>query len=461
MQLLLRVKGPHADLVSHLLAKNPANVYDRQEKGHRVRMIFSIYEPEVVELLTYVTPDSFELVRNSPESYQITHYINDRAYAMSSLFCTLTRSAFSTALNGKPKPGYEEWVQHPYELEISLGPLASNLRDEHLIELWEGLGYKVRIEPGKVFYSFDGRRHSSARFLHLSGIHTIQKALQQVFVLVPVMDNYHHYYVDEPDVEKLDRFGTGWLEDHPMKEMIVRRSLRHQALIRKSKYFSRVDQQEPETSCDKTESETTSKVRLNDLRYQAILQEIEQLDQCAKIVDLGAGEGKLSVQLGFLRGIQEVWAIEPSQVALLRAIDRFDKANKKPGFVKPQAQFGSLYYYDERIIQKDVMILCEVIEHIDEDRLPQVFHMIFDQYDPKTLIVTTPNVEYNQVYGLGEQMRHQDHRFEWTRAQFQAWCDQWTQLYPYSYQIKGIGEEDEQYGHPTQMVVFHRKEANA
>lgn len=113
MQLLLRVKGPHADLVSHLLAKNPANVYDRQEKGHRVRMIFSIYEPEVVELLTYVTPDSFELVRNSPESYQITHYINDRAYAMSSLFCTLTRSAFSTALNGKPKPGYEEWVQHP------------------------------------------------------------------------------------------------------------------------------------------------------------------------------------------------------------------------------------------------------------------------------------------------------------------------------------------------------------
>lgn len=458
MQLLLRVKGPHADLTSHLLAKNPTNVYDRQEKGHRVRMVFSTYEPEEVEILTYVTPDSFELVRNSPDSYQITHYINDRAYAMSSLFCTLTRSAFSTALNGKPKSPYQEWVHHPFELEVSLGPLASDLRDEHLISLWEALGYKARVERGEVFYRFDDGHQSSARFLHISGIHTIQKVLQQVFVLVPVMDNYHHYYVNELDVEKLERFGTGWLEDHPMKELIVRRSLRNQSLIRKSKYFSKVEQKEVESDINKGEFESAPKVRLNDLRYQAILQEIGQLPKHAKIVDLGAGEGKLSVQLGFVPGIQEVWAIEPSKTSLLRAMDRFEKESKKSNFVKPHAQFGSLYYYDEQLTYKDVMILCEVIEHINEDRLPQVFHMIFEQYRPKTLIVTTPNVEYNQVYDLGERMRHHDHRFEWTRAQFQTWCDQWMKLYPYSYQIKGIGEEDERYGQPTQMAVFHRKE---
>ena len=81
-----------------------------------------------------------------------------------------------------------------------------------------------------------------------------------------------------------------------------------------------------------------------------------------------------------------------------------------------------LVYFDDRLKNKDILILCEVIEHIDEYRLPKMMNTIISHYQPKSFIITTPNQEYNQVYDLGENYRHPDHRFEWTREQFKDWC---------------------------------------
>lgn len=72
---------------------------------------------------------------------------------------------------------------------------------------------------------------------------------------------------------------------------------------------------------------------------------------------------------------------------------------------------------------KEVMILGEVIEHIDEHRLPRVMDTILGIYKPKTLIMTTPNVEYNQACEMEGKVRHKGHRFEWTRAKFAQWCN--------------------------------------
>jgi len=74
-------------------------------------------------------------------------------------------------------------------------------------------------------------------------------------------------------------------------------------------------------------------------------------------------------------------------------------------FVIPKPTWGSLFYYDARLQHKDVIILCEVIEHINEERLPKIMELLLAQYSPQTLIVTTPNAEYNAVYKLNE-MRH-------------------------------------------------------
>ena len=119
--------------------------------------------------------------------------------------------------------------------------------------------------------------------------------------------------------------------------------------------------------------EESPKIRLNDLRYEAILNLFSTLPQRETIVDLGAGEGRLSVQLGFVEGVKEILSIEPSNKSRLKAIERFGQVIDKEGYVEPQSLAGSLFYFDNRLQNKDIIVLCEVIEHIDEDRLPKIF----------------------------------------------------------------------------------------
>jgi 3' terminal RNA ribose 2'-O-methyltransferase Hen1 len=446
MQLSLTVRGSGADVVSYLIAKNPNNPYERDEKGFKVRLVYPIFTTEEVQFVIYVKPDPIDLVRNSSDLYDITHYINDREFAVSSLFITTIRKALGTALNGKPDEEYQQWVGHEFDMELAFGPVATDLHDKEIADLFEPIGYKVEIERGVSSI----REKSSARYITLSGRQSVQNALKHVSILIPVIDNYKHYFLDEREIEKLDRYGEGWLEDHPLKQMIVKRALRFNALISQSKFYEK-----KQRNSDYDESK---KVRLNDLRYEAILNLIKLLPHKESIVDLGAGEGRLSVQLGFVEGIKEILSIEPSNKSRIRAIERFEQVNVKEGYVEPQSLPGSLYYFDSRLQNKDVIVLCEVIEHIEEDRLPKIFDMILSDYRPKTLIVTTPNQEYNVLYELNDEMRHDDHRFEWTRAQFAQNVETWTEKYPYEVSIQGIGEEHDVYGHPTQMAIFRREE---
>lgn len=445
MQLALTVKGSGAGATSFLLAKNPKNLYERDEKGFTVRLVYTVFSSEKVKVLLYVKPDPLELVKNTSGLYDITHYINDREFAVSSIFMTAIRKALGTALNGKPKEEYSQWVGHSFEIEVSFGPVASDLSDQELKELFEPVGYRVDIERGTSFI----RNISSARFVTVSGKQTIQHALQHLFILIPVIDNYKHYFIDEKEIEKLDRYGEGWLETHPQRAMILKRSLRFQNVMEKSKFYQK------EMKTDK--ENTASKVRLNALRYEAIIQTIIKLPKKESIVDLGAGEGKLSVQLGFVEGVREILSVEPSNKLRLRAMERFELAIRHHGFLEPKSIAGSLYYYDERLVNKDVMILCEVIEHIDVYRLDKIFNTILKDYRPNVLIVTTPNQEYNVIYEMTEEKRHGDHRFEWTRFEFQQNCKRWSDSFPYEVTFKGIGEEHPTYGHPTQMAVFLRK----
>jgi 3' terminal RNA ribose 2'-O-methyltransferase Hen1 len=433
-------------VVSYLIAKNPNNLYERDEKGFKVRLVYPIFNKDEVQFVIYVKPDPVDLVRNSSDLYDITHYINDREFAVSSLFITTIRKALGTALNGKPDEEYLKWVDHPFEMELSFGPVATDLYDEEIADMFEPIGYQVEIERGVSTI----REISSARFVTLSGSQSVQNALKHVSILIPVIDNYKHYFLDEREIEKLDRYGEGWLENHPMKQLIVKRALRFNALISQSKYYEkkqhiRMQDQSP-------------KVRLNDLRYEYILNYIKTLPYKETIVDLGAGEGRLSVQMGFVEGVKEILSIEPSNKSRLQAIARFEQVIPKEGYVQPQSLPGSLFYFDSRLQNKDIIILCEVIEHIHEDRLPKIFDTILNDYRPKTLIVTTPNQEYNVLYEMDEEMRHDDHRFEWTREEFAQNVEKWSQKYPYLVSIQGIGEEHPTYGHPTQMATFRREE---
>lgn len=446
MQLTIGAAGDNVKAISYLLSKNPNNIYERNQKGHLVRLFYSKFTDAEVEVTIFVTPDPLELLQNKSNSYDITHYINDREFAVSSIFCSFIRSALGTALNGQPKDEYLEWVDYRFPFTFEFGPVASTLSDQQLADLFEPMGYKVAITRTEIDYSIELKEKSSARIIALSGSQTLQDALRHLFVLIPVIDNYKHYFIDEKEIEKLERYGEGWLEEHPLRDSIYRQALR----------FKEIYSQVEKTNVDEKIAEPLKTVRLNDLRYEKIVETAERLEP-KSIVDFGSGEGKLSVRLGFIKGMKELLAVEPSEVENLKAKRRFDKVKGEADFVEPQILWGSLFYYDERLKGKDLIILCEVIEHIDEQRLPKAMDLILHLYAPQSLIITTPNREYNDVYDMEDHFRHSDHRFEWTRQEFQDWCQARNQQNLYELEFQGIGEEHVDQGFPTQMCLFKRK----
>ncbi len=117
---------------------------------------------------------------------------------------------------------------------------------------------------------------------------------------------------------------------------------------------------------------------------------------------------------------------------------------------------GSLTYKDVRIAGFDAATLIEVIEHLDEPRLSALEKVVFKFAKPKVVIVTTPNVEYNVTFeGLpAGKLRHRDHRFEWTRAEFEEWANRVATIYGYTVRFLPVGDEDAVLGAPTQMGVF-------
>ena len=474
MHLILKASGEGADIVSHLLSKNPNNVYDRTDKGVRVRMVYTTATERETEVLMHAEPDPVDLVRGTPDGYDITQYINDREFVTSSLFCSYIRSALGTALNGKPKEAYARWVGHPFDMELSFGPVASDLPDRAIEELFSPLGYAVTLERDELTYTFDLKKKSTVRRIILRGQVTVQNALRQLFLLIPVLDNYKHYFISEDEIDKIKRYGEGWLDSHPLKEMIIKRTLRFAELIRQyerqegalSAPAEAVNAEEDNVSTegkgdgiDDPSLQEDPPVRLNELRYRAITDVVAGLPLKRRIVDMGAGEGKLSARLAYIPGVESILAVEPSGQSRLRAMERFAKLEERSGIAAmPEPIIGSLFYFDEQLQNQNVMILCEVIEHIDAYRLNGIMDTILNEYQPEVLLVTTPNKEYNQVYAMErESFRHHDHRFEWNRGELAAQCETWTKQGEYTFEIRGIGEYAEGFGQPTQLVIFRKE----
>ncbi len=86
--------------------------------------------------------------------------------------------------------------------------------------------------------------------------------------------------------------------------------------------------------------------------------------------------------------------------------------------------------------------------------------MLFEFAKPVTVIITTPNAEYIVKFGTLEagKFRHKDHRFEWSREEFQAWANRVASRFGYTVRFLPIGPEDEIVGAPSQMGIFSRGE---
>jgi 3' terminal RNA ribose 2'-O-methyltransferase Hen1 len=270
-----------------------------------------------------------------------------------------------------------------------------------------------------------------------------------------VLDEEKHYWVGRDEIDKLLAKGVGWLESHPARAAITRRYLRWRPPLIRSALARLADAETPAPGEDEgIESERT--LSLNEQRMGTVVS-ILKASGATRVLDLGCGEGNLVARLVAEREFVEVLGVDVSATAVVAASRRIERLPSRDRG-KARVIQGSLLYRDERLAGWDAAALVEVIEHIEPDRLPQMEREVFGGARPATVVVTTPNRDYNARFeGLeSARFRHGDHRFEWSRGEFEAWIARIEAAYPYRGRQTGIGDADAALGPPTQAVVFER-----
>jgi 3' terminal RNA ribose 2'-O-methyltransferase Hen1 len=203
-------------------------------------------------------------------------------------------------------------------------------------------------------------------------------------------------------------------------------------------------------------TEDTPHVPLNERRIQTVLETL-QAEDARRVIDLGCGAGKLLGRLMQEPSFTKVTGMDVSYRAIALA-DRRLRRDQLPAAQAERLDLfqGALTYTDARFHGFDAAVLMEVIEHLDPPRLPALERVVFGDAKPRVVIVTTPNVEYNVRYEGLTGHRHSDHRFEWTRAQFQDWASRAAEAFGYQVRYVPVGDDDPEVGAPTQMGVFTR-----
>ena len=333
-------------------------------------------------------------------------------------------------------------------------PIALAGDPEMVSALFEPLGYGVAVtvldDEAKIVD------------LTISGTVRLAALLNHLYVLIPVLDNAKHYWIDKEEIDKLIAKGEGWLAEHPARELITRRALKHRralmnmALARLDETLA-TDQAEDEPAPE-PEEQLEKPIRLHEHRLDTVAQTLRDRG-AATVLDLGCGEGKLMGRLIRERTFRKIVGVDPSLHTLEKAKRklRLDRAGEAMA-ERVSLQMGSLTYGDRRWKGFEAATLVEVIEHIEPHRLSALELSLFGDARPELVIVTTPNREYNALFeGMAEgALRHPDHRFEWTREEFRAWGNRVADEYGYAVSFAPLGPTDDKLGGPSQMAVFER-----
>lgn len=463
--MLLNITTTHhpATDLGYLLHKHPDKfqTFDLSVSKAHVFYPEKSEDRTTVSLLLDIDPvDMVRGARNSgSHEFVLGQYVNDRPYVASSFMSVAIAKVFSSALNGrcKDKP---ELVNEKFPFEVLITSLPAPKGGEMLIrKFFEPLGYCLELTGSPLDAKFPEWGESKYYTLKLSHTLTTKELLSHLYVLIPALDNDKHYFVGDDEIEKLLQKGEGWLKEHPERERIIRRylinlnSLSRQALERLSEGDS-IDDSEEE-SLEETES-WKRRETLHDKRLHLVAEKLSE-SGAERVLDLGCGEGKLIKLLLKQKQFSEITGMDVSYNQLLKAKERLHVYEMSPKQKERINLFqGSLIYRDKRLEGFEAAAVVEVIEHLDPGRLKAFERVLFEFSKPQTVVLTTPNKEYNVMWENLDagKMRHEDHRFEWTRKEFAAWADRIGQTYNYKLELLPIGDEEENVGAPSQMAIF-------
>jgi SAM-dependent methyltransferase len=492
--------SPATDL-GFLLHKHPDRVQVFEQAFGTAHVFYPDASPSLCTAALLLDVDAVSLARTRGKStpdFTLGQYVNDRPYAASSLLASAMAGVFRTAMRGRcdARP---DLASAPIPLRLELPALPCRGGPEAARRLFEPLGWTVDARPVPLDEEFAEWGDSRYVTLSLTGDVRLADGLNQLYVLLPVLDDAKHYWIAPDEVDKLIRAGEGWLAAHPERAHITRRYLANRrglVLTALSRLAEADDAPEDGLERDPIDEEPTPAdpgaagaaeadpdpepgserepesepqrepgteaavppMPLAERRAQAVIEALHA-ERAQTVIDLGCGTGKLLTRLVQDRFFHRVVGTDVSHRAIAMARRRL-RPGPSPRDRPSRLEIfqGALTYTDERFRGYDAAVLMEVIEHVDPPRLPAVERVVFGDAKPRVVIVTTPNREYNVRYeGLGPRaMRHPDHRFEWTRAEFRDWAGRAAAVYGYQVRHVAVGDDDPEVGPPTQMGVFTR-----
>ena len=480
MLLTVTSTAPSATDLGFLLHKHPGKVQSFELSVGTAHVFYPEASDERCTAALLLEVDPIALVRgrsaDQRAGFSLAQYVNDRPYAASSMLAVALGRVYRTALSGRCE-ARPDLPGRAIPLQIHAPAVPCRGGAAVAEQMFGPLGWQV--EATAVPLDPEVPEWGDSRYvdLHLTGTLRLADALSHLYVLLPALDADKHYWVGPDEVDKLMRAGEGWLATHPDRERIAHRYLANQRSLATSalERLAEVDDSVPEALDDSVPDQDepttddgspvgqdagadTRPVPLARRRLDAVLAAIAE-SGARSVVDLGCGEGTLlSALLGdrsYERLLGGDVSVRALQIATRRLhLETLPEAKRR----RIELAQSSVTYRDARVAGFDAAVLMEVVEHVDPPRLPALERAVLGHARPRTLIVTTPNSEYNVRFPAltAGAVRHRDHRFEWTRAQFAAWAQAAARTYGYTVDVRPVGEVDDEVGPPTQMAVLTR-----
>lgn len=447
---------PATDL-GYLLHKHPDRLQTVDISGGVAHVFYPVADAQNCTACLVLDINPVELVRNKQANaaFLQEHYVNDRPYTSNSFLSTAIVKAFGSAINGTCH-SHPHLVDTPLPLVAKIASLRIDADLDYIHKLFEPLGYAVSYDILPLDTQFADWGNSRYINLTISNTTTLKDLLSQIHVFILALDEARHYWVSQTDLESLLRRGGTWLNTHPQKEWITRRYLKNLRSFTNEALQRILGKRELE---ERAEISDQRQQTLHQRRLQLAF-ELIKASGAQRVLDVGCGEGKLMKLLLRDGQFKYIAGTDVSFRELEKAKDNLYLQDASPALRERVSLFqSSTTYKDSRFLGFDALALIEVIEHLDLERLSAMRKVIFGIASPTTVVVSTPNAEYNVVFErlAADAFRHDDHRFEWSRAEFADWCASVGNEFGYNVIIRPVGDELPDVGAPSQIAVFTKK----
>src|SRR3954453_12042003 len=466
--MLLTITTTHqpANDLGFLLHKHPERFQSFDMSFGKAHVYYPEVSAERCSACMLLDVDAVGMVRgkNADQNFLLAQYVNDRPYAASSFMSVAIAQVFGSALQGRCKDRPElATTAIPLTARIDVLPVRGGER--FLRGVFEPLGYEVETARSPLDERFPEWGDSPYFSVTVRKTTTLAELLTHLYVLIPVFDNNKHYWVGDDEMEKLLAKGEGWLASHPEKKEITRRYLKFQPSLFRLALSRLVQEEEPDEAeeddqpKDMAEEVLEKPISLNEQRLGTVVASL-RASGAKRVLDLGCGEGKLIRELLKDKQFDEIVGLDVS-IRTLEVAQRRLKVDRLPTMQANRLKLihGSLMYRDKRLEGFDAAAVVEVIEHLNPPRRSAFERVLFEFAKPRTVVLTTPNREYNVTWETlpAGKFRHPDHRFEWSRYEFRDWSQRIAERFGYSVRFLPVGTEHPELGRPTQMGVFQRE----